>query len=47
MTRSYSIVYAGKLASKHITRSGAQAAAFRLAQAKGWDINKIEIKEGE
>lgn len=45
MNKNYQIWYLGRFAEGHVTRKGAESHAFRLATEKGWDINKIEIKQ--
>jgi hypothetical protein len=46
MSKAYSIFYRGKLAEKSLTRRGAQARAFELAQEKGWNVYDIIILNG-
>lgn len=44
---SYQIFYNGMLAGRKITRAGAQARAFQLIKGKGWDANKVEVRESK
>lgn len=45
MHKNWLIVYRGVLADRKLTRKGAEATAFELSKAKGWDFSLVEVKE--
>lgn len=44
MSKNYQIFYNGLFMGAHLTRSGAESHAYRLAKEKNWNVLKIEIR---